>query len=521
MKGSRLVAVLLPIVLLPTLGTCSRAKPPTALPTPPTPAPTAQADYSQPAGSAGPTETPQAVAPPVEIRILASDPNTGKPTLKVAYVPESEGSQAENFGDTLWSPDGEYLACWWNDRLWYLRAGSEKWESLPFESSQEERFSQGGLLGNGKLLVADVKSDRGSAVFLVDVTSGESKLILDEEYLKQRVGEIGDRFSYSFPGGVRWSEVVVIEARAQRGLLTAFFDAQGHHLQGLDVLSGSEGGGLQVAWSYDGSKALMGPCSPLGHEVLLLDAATAKVKHERFRDYPFFATWSPNGRFIALITLKDPEDTGCACAWGGTFALYEVATGKVTRYPALGTIGEMIWSPDGLSIAMNKKGGMEAKPGYLFSLKSRKARPLPNALAKKGETYSVSGWSPDGRYLATATETHADRLLDTKEWKIIVPKKGDGWLPANAKEGDWVWPLCHDESKEPVPPGGGWVRLGEPTAFEEVKYLAQWRDQFILRFGRFGRGQPSLIGETRDEPAWWPEPEASHYNGGHEWGLPG
>jgi len=459
------------------------------------------------------SDPPPPLPPPVKVAVVESDPTTGKPTMKVAYLPESEKDKPRTF--ISWSPDGEYLACWWDGRLWYLRAGTKDWRSVSFPSSKQWGCSLDWLPDSSKLIVSHVATERGPAVFLVDLATETSKPIFDQPSFEARVGKVGrDYLNYavSVPPNGRFFAVEAGDTGSPKHLLR-FFDSQGRHLKKCDVTASSY---VDMAWSYDGRKAAIRPngLDELTHQMLLLDTASETLRPVRFRDYPFFAAWSPDGNYVAMLTIKDISEEGCACSWGGTFGIYEPEAREMTRYPALGTIGAMSWSPDSLSIAMEKDGGEEARPGYLFSVVSRSAKRLPEALAGDEELFSLKGWSPDGRYLVGGWRW-ADRLLDVNQWKVIVRKPDDHWLPGDAKEGDWVSPIGN-EGRQFVP--YGWIRLGQLTASEDMKGDEKTGYLYDIYLDKFGSGQPSLIATTGGSAAWWPVPS---YGQPHEWSLPG
>ncbi|QYC41751.1 hypothetical protein Nocox_20715 [Nonomuraea coxensis DSM 45129] len=114
---------------------------------------------------------------------------------------------------------------------------------------------------------------------------------------------------------------------------------------------------------------------------------------------------SRNGRKIAYYDTK-----------AGTFAVRDLASGKVTTAPAkvptawLGSIAHLLLSDDGRFLAFTKSPALK-DPAMLFDMRERMARPLPNG-------WNPIGLSPDGDTITLAEYAPKTRLQTiTRLWQ--------------------------------------------------------------------------------------------------------
>jgi hypothetical protein len=261
---------------------------------------------------------------------------------------------------------------------------------------------------------------------------------------------------------------------------------------------------IRVAFSPDGRTAAIGLWQYVpgegtrpSHTVKVVDLATGTVRDEWFRDRPIKLAWSPDGRFLALVTIKDGT-VDCGCSYVGTFALVSAKDWRVQRFPQFGEIDSTQWWPGGRYVMLHGEG---AQPVHFIDIARRAVRPLPTGL--KG----MQSWtsSPDGRFVVLQESSPPNRLhgLDTVTWKHVTVSPGAGYVPSSAKNGQWVHPILPSGSYigggRDAAIGGQWVRLG-------AVFGGHTRNQagLDLWWGKCGESQRQLIAHDVASFDFWP-----------------
>jgi Tol biopolymer transport system component len=142
-------------------------------------------------------------------------------------------------------------------------------------------------------------------------------------------------------------------------------------------------------------------------------------------------TWSPDGARIAYATGQ--PTTGLAA--GSTLRVIELETGHqevlTTAYSAIHGIGP-VWSPDGKTIAYQRRVGSERHEVVLVTPDERSAQTgLANEVVMPTERAIADGsslnlypwrvtWSPDGTYLLYVAWTFPNEA-DEETWVVAVP----------------------------------------------------------------------------------------------------
>jgi hypothetical protein len=304
-----------------------------------------------------------------------------------------------------------------------------------------------------------------------------------------------------FPGRVDVAEscgAVVVHARG----VTSLFDRNAR-LRGI-----LETESPLLAWSPDGSMAAIGVKSDetghMSNTITMLDCKTFEMRREVFKDHPIDVEWSPDGKYIALITSKDGERAGCACTgiYPGTLAIFDPRSSRVTRYPQYSPRHLPTWSPNSRYLALGSRSIMDAGTG--------KARPLPAQLRKWAEGLDGASalWSPDGRYvlysrLSQKTRRQGPWLLDTRTWSVIAARRDDQYLPRTAKPGDYVYPrvlVNYRDGRTRYEWGWHWQRLGQVICYDERNERTRHRRVLV---GRVGSALRLLVAERPLAWAGW------------------
>jgi len=426
--------------------------------------------------------------PPVVTKAYGCDRRTSQCDLIVAYIPRPKVHgliSSSDLGMSL-SPDGKWVACLWRGNLWYRRLGLMRWASLPVRREWGRPVWLRWLSDPRGVLVLEGLQNK--EVGLLNASTGEYVVLVSErepgrESRAGTVCAIPHRVAVRNPCGLVEVRAARVDGRDDRGA-TYLFDQNGRLRTTIEAES------ALVAWSPD-CHAAIGIEDEKGlmpRTVMMLDPRTFQMHREVFADRPIDAGWSPDSRFLALITSKKGERAGCACTgiYPGTLAVLDAGTGRVRRYPRYSPARRPTWSPDGRYLALGCTSIMEVA--------TAKVRRLPLRLRRAAATPHIVAWSPDGRYVLYRPEDDRGRqavwLLDTRTWRVTSAGRGDRYLPQAAKPGEYVYPrvrVKHSDGRAGYEWGWHWERLAQVTYYYEWNELTRHRRLFIGRVGRAAR----------------------------------
>ncbi|MBI3923204.1 MAG: WD40 repeat domain-containing protein [Armatimonadetes bacterium] len=423
--------------------------------------------------------------------------------MKVAWIVRPASHSLKRPATVEWSPDGRHLICLWDQQVWWRHAETEEWHRTDIKADHV-----GCTWREGLVFLEIYRSGPNPAVYTLDLRTGVSHVLLTPERAQDLLGNEDDKI---------WSLQTLIPSRGRAVALAGY----GQNAQWLRLYSvpgkllpaGSfHSYRVQAAISPDGTTAAIGLWSSkdhvaqAAHTIKVVSLLTGKSRNRRLRDRAVYLEWSPRGQYLGLLTDKHGL-IDCACGFGGRFALVDVRTWRVRRFPQCGAVSGFSWSPDGryvlLTVAPDSPGR-----AHLLDLHTKRLCPVPKVLR--------GPFSPDGRYLLASGESHRERfsLFDVAGRRIRRASRRAAFIPTPAIQGQWVYPLVprgtNVQTAEMGSADNFWVRLGAACGIQVGDDL--W-------CGPFGNSRRKLIARNVYRSAWWPPPYGSQ--GRMAWSRPG
>jgi Tol biopolymer transport system component len=216
--------------------------------------------------------------------------------------------------------------------------------------------------------------------------------------------------------GVQWSPdgsrlaAVDINSDGQGKRRITVMTADGTLLGSFDV----EFGPIAMAWSPDGDHlAVLAPQASVGGLWLLdgegkLERELALPPQYRAEEASAFisVSWSPDGRSLGI--------TGCPCSSensGSWILAVDGSSAREIQFPGEGSAMSLAWSPDGKRLAIGSGKWTEPSralegPGELWVMNVD--RTSAERIATRVELLIVTGWSPDGTWIAFSEPNSLD-----------------------------------------------------------------------------------------------------------------
>lgn len=327
---------------------------------------------------------------------------------------------------TAMSPDGRSIAYgWWDDPklTWALRvmplAGVDSGKPRIIYSAPDVQFAAPqAWTPDGRNVIAVVLADRTSHIAIVPVNGGAVRRLksFDWRYPNNlALSPDGRWLAYDFPpdedNSARDVYVVALDGSSENAVATGKSDdfVVGWTTDGARLLFGSERSGTPAVWAArmesgksQGEPVLvrsdMWRMTPLGTTAAgtvfysvstgtrdiytaILDPRTGRIASQPkaiggspTTTIPFGASWSPDGRQVATLSVRG---TGTTLYGPADVVIRSLDREEVRRIsPKLSRLSRLYWSPDGQSFIL-RGNNLKGRPGlFRMDLQSGEVKTL-------------------------------------------------------------------------------------------------------------------------------------------------
>jgi WD40 repeat protein len=186
--------------------------------------------------------------------------------------------------------------------------------------------------------------------------------------------------------------------------------------------------------------------------------------------------WQPTGVPVIALDVHPAGQSVAAALADGSVLVLDAATGSAKRYDGAGPHaywGDVAWSPDGGTIALQFIGPRRGDPIYLLGVGSGSLGEVPGSRIDSG-TWPFLAWSPDSRTITLASlGEECPRTLDVRTGETMLALEVEGvcatpynvaWSPDGrriAAAGSLIDPRSGQVVGK-LEGGGNWAVLGQP-----------------------------------------------------------
>jgi len=165
-----------------------------------------------------------------------------------------------------------------------------------------------------------------------------------------------------------------------------------------------------VAWNLVGDKIAS---ANYNGTIQVRDASTGRLLQEMTSDLGAVSglLWSPNSQYV----ISSAGETG-------TLQVWEVISGTLIDQNPDGSLGQMLWSPDGTLLL--SASGMAVVISDAATYEVISSFEMPEGVGYGGEVTSVA-WHPDGTIVASGSLNGQVRLWDVKTGEMLDEFRGN------------------------------------------------------------------------------------------------